>query len=143
MADATRPSMSIRCRIAIFTELTVGLAAIVCVIVIPLFTRRIVHEHHQNVIREFNGWADEHSVVSDSDAAVRAAGMIGYISTYYSRSGGNRSDSETEQLLEDTRQRSMKRIADALSAYTGIVMANPLDWPAELCDNTRQISDGG
>ena len=143
MAAVPRLKMLTRHRRLTFAGLAFALTAIVCVIVMPALTRHMVRGHQQNVIREFDRWADEHSVVTDRETAIRAAGMIEYISTYYPPGEGYRSDSETERQLADARRHAMSRIANALSAYTGTVMASPLDWPAELCDNTRQVQSSG
>ena len=135
--------MLTRYRLLTIVGLTVTLAVAACVIVMPTLTRHMVREHQQNVILEFDRWADEHSIVTDRETAIRAAGMIDYISNYYPPGDGYRSDSETERRLADARRNAMSRIANALSAYTGTVMAHPLDWPAELCDNTAQVLRSG
>ncbi|WP_417736866.1 hypothetical protein [Rosistilla oblonga] len=116
----------------------IAIIAIAFSSLVPPVNRYIVGEHHRDVIREFDRWAEEYAVVTDYYSATRAANMIGYISTYYTPCDGYRSDDETEQRLQVARQRSMTQIADVLSAYTGNVMADPLDWPAEIHDNTKK-----
>ncbi|QDS88705.1 hypothetical protein EC9_28970 [Rosistilla ulvae] len=135
MANVNQRKILTKYRRLIFAGFAIVAIVIACLIGGPRLNRRIVGEHQRNVIRELDRWADEYAVVTDRDSAIRSANMIGYISTHYTPCDGYRSDDATEQRLQVARQRSMTQIADALSEYTGIAVADPLDWPAEMSDN--------
>lgn len=129
-------------RLATVVLFSIAAVAAICFVVVPHIQRKFTRQHQLNVIQEFDRWAVEYSDVDDRDSAMRAASMIDYISTYYPVTGGYQSDSETGLRLGNARQDAMDRIASGLSRYTGTVMIDPLDWPAELCDNTWTIQDG-
>lgn len=117
------------------------LAVTAGVVAITSIERHFVAVHQRNVIRELNVWAIENSTITDRDSAVHAAEMIEYISRYYPIGDGYRSDPETEQKLREARQQAMTRISDALSAYTGTEVADPLEWREKLVEETEPIED--
>lgn len=118
------------------------LVVITCLVAIPSIERHFVAVHQRSVIRELNVWAIENSTIADRDSAVHAAEMIEYISRYYPICDGYRSDLETERQLRQARQQAMIRISDALAAYTGTDVADPLEWREKLLEETEPIEDG-
>lgn len=109
-------------RLYTFAGIAIVLFAIAAVIFVPRVNRWMVGHHQRHVVRELDLWADEYSQITDRDSADRSAEMIDYISTYYTPSDGYRADPQIEQRLQNARQRSIARIADAISEYTATVV---------------------
>jgi len=55
------------------------------------------------MIRELDYGADECSLITHLDSAIRTAGMIDYVSTYYLPSGGDHAAPDTQRRLQNAR----------------------------------------
>jgi hypothetical protein len=75
--------------------------------------------HQRSVTRSLGEWEREYSQIKTKHDAIRAAEMLGYISTYYVPGPGYHSDPETEAALQAQRERALSTIAGALERFTG------------------------
>lgn len=85
----------------------------------PWLTRKGLELHQRAVTLEIIEWGNEYSQIDDDESAIRAAEMIGYIDAYYVPSDGYRGLDDTERELETARANSLRKLIDAIEAYTG------------------------
>lgn len=102
-------------RLFTFAGRSLAFIPIAFIVIVPLISRRVDGAHQRNVIGELDRWAVEYSLITDRDSAIRAACMIEYASNYYTPCDGYRTDPDTEQPLQVALQRSVSKIAHALS----------------------------
>jgi len=111
--------MSKRLKIAV----VIAVSALAVAALVPLGWHRFeawaVGIHQKSTTRELAAWEQEFSQIRTTDEAIRAVGMLRSVQDYYVPGPGYRSDSATEDALQEQRRRTSTTIARALEEFTG------------------------
>ncbi len=122
--------------------LTVTAALVMCCALATLawswVTRKGVEFHQRAITREITEWGNEYAQITDEASAIRAAGMLEYIDTYYKPGDSYRGFNETERELESARAKSLRQLVEALEAYTGLGFGDDYTAWSQWADYQKQ-----
>ncbi len=86
----------------------------------PRVERWGVGFHQKSVTQSLGQWGREYASITNDVSAVTAAGMVGYMSSYYIPGPGYRGPVDVEAALEAQRRDSISRVVASLERYTGL-----------------------
>ena len=120
-------------------SLVVLVAGIWAYHVVPLY---LVSIHQNNATQELAAWESEYSTITSDEDAIRTAEMLGYVQSYNLVGDGYRSDSESDVVLENQRQKTIDSFVIALKRYTDMDFgADSQKWIAALSGSSTNPPD--
>lgn len=139
-----RMAISSKCRV-IVTSLVVVVVAVTASMWVnwPRIERWGVGIHQRSLTRSLAAWGVANAQVTNDASAIKAAEMVGYISSYYVPSPRYRGPLEIEAALETQRSESIDGIVASLERYTGLDYGtNVVRW-TEWAEKRKGREPGG
>ena len=117
-------------------------AAIVVGLTWPRIHAWAIGRHQRSVTKSLAEWGREYATITNDASAVAAAGVVGYMSTYYVPGPGYHGPMDVETALEAQRRASIARVAEALERYTGLAYGtNVQRWKEWAEDQKKKLSN--
>lgn len=126
--------------LGVLTQLFVFVAAgwVTFAIIFPGVGRWAVGIHQKSVTRSLAIWGIEDARITNEASAIHAAGMVGYMSSYYVPGPGYRGPREIEAALERQRRESIERMIASLERFTGLDYGTNVERWTEWADVRRR-----
>lgn len=122
-----------------------SVAIVVIVVGLSNFGKWANSIHQRSVTRSLADWSIEYAQITNEVGAVKAAGMVEYVSRYYVPGPGYEGFPRSEAALQAQRDQTIATIVNALQKHTGLAFGTNVQawaaWAATRESSLKQIAE--